>query len=994
MHAARACARTVLSTGYQQRRRKTKERITTLMQSHVLLEHLLEDQPRKPKGRFSYLKGLPFRMSESTAQTTTNSADHEIRNFVLFACLVSFVLLVSFFAVPSRQKTRSRPPSLPALSLYTGRVKGGDVSSQTDRMSPLPKNVVPRHYDLELDVSDLERAAAFTGRMNVVVECVEKATMTIVMHSMNLTVRDANISTFSGNQQISNVGVKTQQSEPDLEDLVVFDLGFELVSGTEYNLSVTFAGPYRSELLGLSVRNYTNEDGSVSNVLSSHLQYGKARLVFPCFDEPNLKATFNLSLLRRRGFESLSNWDVQNTLEIDSSLRRDTFELSPQISPSQLAFCVYNGFLVRYQGYSKLYSLKSDVTFLEMTLRSFLKMIKYMETLLNAPLPFRKYHLLSLPDVEQSISPSWGIVVFGTPMLAFDEDTQDWSRREEVLSRLAHVVAHQWFGNLVSPRRWDDIWVYEGLALIFQRIILDNVFGDQISESYRGRRVRDVLRSEDMKRLTTKPQKWLPTTCDHPLMRKAEIIMDVIMQIVSPRGFIESVSSFLNQSRFAATGVKDLLMTLRNQNSSSDFVEKIETWINHVGYPLLSVKRKVRRANTFVLSQTTMCYGATKCFNQTWRIPISYTIYKDTGENFTEKLWLTQHETQLQLNVSDSDVVLFNTRGWGYYRVNYDSLEWTKIIKLLSVPGILDSSTKVRVLDDVYQLSEAGVIPYSLFFDAVTKLRDEWEQNIWRTYFEITTDLDKMLVHSQLDKAWRNFNSDLLTSIVSRIIKAEEPSSRRFQKEILERACWYGQPQCIRVAKETLNAYLTENKTRTPTILPAGVSLCSGIRHGPVELWDMLWSKLFSSSITLGTAVSMDPILQGLSCTSNEGRLWKLLNETLVSSLLKKQQDFVLHCVAASGVARGVLLEFVLSNWNKVIGKTGSHNNGTWDAIFESVSRDAKTSREVNLLSSPQANATDSKVIGAALTSALERRKRYKRWHREHDADLFKALVT
>ncbi|CAN8001463.1 unnamed protein product [Ixodes hexagonus] len=963
------------------------------MQSETLLEHLLQDQPRKPKRRFSYLRGLPFRTGQSAAQATTNSADHEVRNFVLFACLVSFVLLVSFFAVPSRRKTKTGALPLPAPPANAVRFKTGDVSSQTDRMSSLPRNVVPRHYDLELDVSELDRAAAFTGRLNVVVECVEKATMAIVMHSVNLTVRNANISTYSGSQQISNVAVKTQRSQPDLEDLLVFDLGFELVSGTVYNLSVNFSGLYRSELSGLSVRNYTNENSNVSNVLSSHLQYGKARLVFPCFDEPDLKATFNLSLIRRKGFESFSNWDVQNAVEIADGLRKDSFELSPPISPSQLAFCVLNGFEVRNDGYSKLYSLKSDVPFLELTLKSFLKMVKYMETLLDAPLPFKKYHLLSLPDVEQSISPSWGIVVFGTSLVAYDDDTRDWSRREDVLSRLAHVVAHQWFGNLVSPRHWDDIWVYEGLAFIFQRIILSDVFGDQISESYWGRRVRDVLHAEDGKRLLTKPRKWLPTTCDHPLVRKAEVIMDVMMQIVSPKGFVESVASFLNQSRFAATGVKDLLLTFKKQRNSSDFVEKMETWINNIGYPLLTVQRSARRSNTFTLSQRTMCYGATKCFNQTWQIPVSYTIYKDTGDNVTEMFWLVQPETQLQLNSSDKDLVLFNTRGLGYYRVNYDAPEWTKITKVLSVSSFLDSSTKVRVLDDIYQLSEAGVVPYSNFFTAVAQLKDERDQSIWRTYFEMATDLDRFLLHSPFDMPWRNFNSELLATIVTRIINGKESSSRRFQKEILERACWYGEQQCIELAKRTLNAYLTENKTRIPAILPDGISLCSGVRQGSVEMWDMLWSKLFSFYITDSTAISMDPILHGLSCTSEQGRLWKLLNETLVSSLLKKHRAFVLHCVAASGVARDVLLEFVLNNWNKMTGKTGYDDNGFRDVIFGIVTRDARTSKEVNLLST-QANETDSKLVGAALTEALERGKRYKKWHREHDSDLFKALIT
>ncbi|KAH6922636.1 hypothetical protein HPB50_017445 [Hyalomma asiaticum] len=697
-------------------------------QSQTLLEGLLQEPPRPPETtRRRFLDWLPFGLSGTTSQSNTNSADHEVRNFVLFACLVSFVLLMSFFAVPNRSKAKNATQAAMQLSApgVDPRVAQGSVSSQTEQRAILPGNVIPVHYDLELNVSDIEEGGTYRGRVNVVIDCVEKGSTTITAHAVNVTVQEANISTFSGNQKISNIVINQRSSQPDLVDTVLFDLGFELVRGTVYNLTATFTGTYRADNVGLAVRNFTGQSGKKTKVMTAHLWNGHARYAFPCFDDTALKATFNLSLIRDKDFEAISTWELKNTTMISGNRRMDIFEMSVPISPSQLAFGVFTGLDMINEGYSKLFGIHYDLPYLEMALKSFVKMFDYMGWLLKVPLPFRKVHIIAMPHAKESISPNWGLVILGAPSVAYDEESPNKQRRESILMKLAHVVAHQWFGNLVSARQWDDVWLFEGLAFVFQRMMLRDVFQAKVSDSHFAKRVADVLRAEDTKKRLSRPRRWLPGICDHPLILRSEMIMDVIFQSLTIEEFVKSIAAFLTKTRYRAASVRDLLLAFRLQNSSSDVADKMETWINNIGYPLVTVKKYAHRPGFKRLSQLSVCYGGVKCFNQSWQLPLHYVVYKRTGEITEGKLWLLQSELNFFLNAMDDDIVLFNKKGLGYYRVNYEQTEWNSIIKALHNATFFDSGTKLRLLDDIFKLADAGVTPYANFFAAALHVKSE-----------------------------------------------------------------------------------------------------------------------------------------------------------------------------------------------------------------------------------------------------------------------------
>ncbi|KAL1438857.1 hypothetical protein MTO96_047777 [Rhipicephalus appendiculatus] len=846
---------------------------------------------------------------------------------------------MSFFAMPNRSKAKNATQAAMQLSApdLDPRVARGSVSSQTEQRATLPGNVIPVHYDLELNVSDIEAGGTYRGRVNVVIDCVAKGSTTVTAHAVNITVREANISTYSGNQKISNLVIHQRSSQPDLVDTVVFDLGFELVRGTVYNLSATFTGNYRADA-GLIVRNYTGQGGKVTKLMTAHLWNEHARYAFPCFDDASLKATFNLSLVRDKDFEAVSTWELKNTTVMAGNRRMDIFEMSVPISPSQLVFGVFKGLDMINEGYSKLFAIRYDLPYLDMALKSFVKMFDYMGVLLKVPLPFRKVNIIAIPDAKESISPNWGLVILGAPTVAYDEESLNTQRRESILMKLAHVVAHQWFGNLVSSRQWDDVWLFEGLAFVFQRMMLRDVFQSKVSDSHFAKRVADVLRAEDMKKRLSRPPRWLPGICDHPLLLRSEMIMDVILQSLTTEEFVRSVAAFLHRTRYRAASVKDLLLAFRLENSSSDVADKMETWINNIGYPLVTVKKYAHRPGFKRLSQVSVCYGGVKCFNQSWQLPLHYVVYKRSGEITEGRLWLLQPELNFFINATADDIVLFNKQGLGYYRVSYEQDEWTSIIKALHNATLFDSGTKLRLLDDIFKLADAGVTPYSNFFAAASHVKNEKDQNVWAAYWDIASYLDSMLLQSEFPRF---------------VARLQPQATRRHRGRHYERQ---EQPLSEGVSEAGHGTSLLR-KTVIGAPLPDGKLLCAAILHGSAELWDMLWSKLFSAASLEHATFPLDAVLHGLSCTPDRHRLWKLLNETTGNN-------------------------------------TASIDRNVRDALFRMVSRNAKTTHEVSLLTAALATTSNNRLLSEAFTLAVEQRKHYTSWHKDHDSEFVKAFAA
>ncbi|XP_064485311.1 aminopeptidase Q-like [Ornithodoros turicata] len=949
--------------------------------SEPLLERLLQN-PQHPRFRDRLPEGL-LRMGR-TAQRMGNSSDHEVRNFIVFSCLIGVVLLLSFFAVPNRSRATSA-----TKGAFDSWNQEGDISSQTERRSLLPRNVVPFQYDLELNVSRPEQLT-YHGRVNIVLECLVRGSTTITLHAANLSVHDVNISTFTGNQQITHIIVK----KSDTEDVVVLDLGFEMIDATVYNLTMLFEGTYRNDTIGMFARSFDGLDRKVSTIVTTNLLFGRARFVFPCLDEPDMRAAFNVSLIRQREFDVAFSTEVQQTRILEGDDRKDTFAMTPPIAPFQLGFSVFKNFDSINDGYSRLFALPSEISDLHLALKASVKMLKYLEATLGPSVayPFHRYQIVVLPNLLDSVQPSWALITMASSSISYDEDNGDTSRLADVLSSLAHAVAHQWLGNLVSPKAWADIWYIEGLASLFEDLMLKWVYPDQVPPSYFGKKTREVMNIEDAKGQNRGRLTSMSSVCYNPVVRKARVIMDLLFESATPDLFLNALIEFLKNNSYHSANVRDLLIVFTEKSGISDMSWKIESWIRNVGYPLVHVRRLSRRRRGFKLTQGSFCWNNRRCFNQTWPTAVKYSVFRNGSELWNGKVWLLKQETELHINITTSDTVLFNSDGTGFYRVNYDPAEWARVVTALQEShASIHPSMRLKLLDDLFIMAETGLTPYTYFFSAASYLQNETDMNVWSVYGDIATYLDKFLLPSQLGDRWRAFNAKLSNRLIASFVQASSSGATKALKTaIFKHACWYGEEHCLSLSRQVLNTYITEGATRTTHVLPDAVLLCTGIRYGSAESWDMLWSKVFSYSSKAPFSYTLVPILQGLSCTSDPARLWRLLNATLTSDLLKKHHSFVLRSAAVSSMATHVLVDFVFKNWD-MIGKTGD-DRLTADEAFGMVAKEARSPSAISVLSQPPQKLQRLEIISAAHLEATARSQSDLTWHRDHAGDLVKAL--
>lgn len=587
----------------------------------------------------------------------------------------------------------------------------------------LPKTVVPLHY--AVDIRPDLGAGTFAGQVAIDIE-VREPTVEIVLNALDLRLETAAVA-----------GQSPQITQDVAAQTATLRFAQPLPAGP-HTLRITYVGRINSFGRGLFYVDYPVEGGR-KRMMATHFEPSDARRLIPCWDEPAFKATFAAALTVPDSFTAVSNMPATRESPAGPGLKRVEFATSPRMS--SYLFVLAAGELERLTGDADGVVV-SVVTTLgkrdqgRYALDSAIRLLRYYNDYFGVRYPLPKLDLIAVPGGMGGAMENWGGIIFFESRLLFDPRWSPEVSRRWIFSVLAHEIAHQWFGNLVTMGWWEDLWLNEGFATWMDAkatqalnpawpVWLDTAGGTQWAMKQDAR----------------------PTThaIQHPVRDQSEVL-SVFDSITYTKGraIIRQLEAYLGEDAFRA-GIRQYMQTRAYGNattadlwnalqaaSGKPVAEIAAGFTVQPGLPLIvSVASCSEGETRLALRQERLSLRDTTAHHEQWSVPIAY---RAIGTPSAETFLLRDKSASLTVAGCDRPIKL-NSGDVGYYRVQYDD---AMLAALTQSFAQLAREDRASLLADTWALVEAGRVapqPFMALAEAVGPGDDRavWEQLI-RTY--------------------------------------------------------------------------------------------------------------------------------------------------------------------------------------------------------------------------------------------------------------------
>jgi len=587
------------------------------------------------------------------------------------------------------------------------------------------KQFVPEHYDLFLDLS--RETKTFSG----------KVTITGQAHSDRISLHQKDL-------EIATVEV-AGQARPFTVDHDNEALHIELAEAGQVEVVIAFSGKITDNMTGIYPSYYT-VDGVKKEVLSTQFESHFAREAFPCVDEPEAKATFDLSL---RFDQAEGELALSNMPEIDVENRKETgiwkFKTTPRMSSYLLAFVAgdlqgvtaktKNGTLVGV--YSTKAHPQSNLDFsLDIAVRS----IEFYEDYYGVKYPIPQSLHIALPDFSAGAMENWGLVTYREVYLVVDENST-FASRQQVALVVAHELAHQWFGNLVTMKWWDDLWLNESFANMMEYVCVDaiepswNIFEDFQTGGVPSALKRDATDGVQSVHVEVKHPDEINTLFDGAIVyAKGSRLMHMLRRWLGDADFAKGLHAYFEKHQYSNTIGRDLWDAL-GQASGRDVAAFMDSWLEQPGYPVLTVKVE---NDVLKISQKQFFIGEHEDKNRLWVVPLNsnWKGLPDTLE--TESIEIPGYAALLAEN---EGALRFNTENTAHYITDYqgDLLD-AVLADLVS----LDNTSKLQIVQERRLLAEAGHISYADLLPVLDKLAKEESYLVVSAVSQVIYNYDRL----------------------------------------------------------------------------------------------------------------------------------------------------------------------------------------------------------------------------------------------------------
>jgi aminopeptidase N len=598
----------------------------------------------------------------------------------------------------------------------------------------LPQNVVPVHYDVE--IVPRVSAVVFKGRSTITVNVLE-ATSVIALNSVELE--------FESIELRGSQGVRMGTPVIDLGSQRVYLHFDERIEPGVYDLAINYLGKINESAQGLFVTSYDTPAGR-RHMLLTQFEAVSARRFMPCWDEPAHKATFSVSVATRVGQTAVSNMPVERTEASKSGLSFVRFQRSPVMSCYLLFLCV--GELDRLETNAggiaiSVLSRAGSAYKGQFALESAVKLLEYYNDYFGTPYPLPKLDLVAAPGGGGfSAMENWGAILYFETSLLINPALSTESDRQRVFVVVAHEMAHQWFGNLVTMQWWDNLWLNEGFASWMENKATDKFYPEWTmwlqSES-----ARQKAMTQDS-RATTHPVvqeiesgEQADQAFDDITYRKGQAVIRMLESYVGEEVFRQGVRTYMKRYAYKNTVTDDLWAEM-TAAGARDIKTIADDFTLQAGVPLISVESASNAGDAVRLSLRQSRFGLDADSRKplVWHVPV---IAASVLGSKAPASIITSGLDPLQVEVAGALPVKINYGQGAYYRSKYSDESFHQLA------GAFDRLTpgdQLGLLYDIWSLGEAGDIPISAYLDLSRQTKDDAQTVVWSQVIETFLSID------------------------------------------------------------------------------------------------------------------------------------------------------------------------------------------------------------------------------------------------------------
>jgi aminopeptidase N len=769
----------------------------------------------------------------------------------------------------------------------------------------LPKTVAPAHYTLDLS-PDLDKLT-FSGSELVDIE-VKEPTTRLMLNAVELTIDQASVDDEAASQIAFHAEAET----------VTFDFPHPIAAG-HHRLRATFAGRINSFARGLYFADYPAADGR-KRMISSHLEPSDARRIFPGWDEPAFKASIALTVTVPQAFLAVSNMPVSSEEPAGEGRKRVAFRPTPRMS--SYLFVLTAGDLERTAadvdgvtvGVVATRGKGGDARYAVETAGA---LLRYFNDYFGTAYPLPKLDLIAVPGGFGGAMENWGGITFFESRLLFDPAKSSGEARRGIFSIIAHEMAHQWFGDLVTMAWWDNIWLNEGFASWMDakaaealhpewQTWLNSIGGKQGAMSTDARRTTHPIQQPIAN------ESEALAAFDAITYTKGQAVIRMLESYVGADAFRAGIRAYMIAHAYSNTTTADLWGAL--QAASGKPVTAIASgFTEQGGVPLIIAQASCTGdAQRVTLRQDRFTIHDPAPKEQRWQVPVTR-----GGIGGAEEILLLDGATEFPAGRC-GDPVKLNLGDVGYYRVQYDAAMRAALTRAIDRLGPAD---RANFVGDTWALVEAGLVDPAAFFELVDRMSGDDSRAVVNQILGALGRIDHLEWNRPERAAFHAYGRTVLRPLFDRLswdaVPSEPADNALLRTRLIGMLASFGDEAIVAEARRRFEAFVRDPAS-LPTALRDTVTGIAGRDAGRATYDTLL-------ALARGATNTSERVRYYMAAAS--ARDPELARETLALALTSELPTTLtgglISTVASAGEHRDLAWTFVKDNFAALAAKQG-----------------------------------------------------------------------